>query len=63
MRADVDRTFDRFLVIYRPKHPKAGDYLAKDRAALLAFYDFPAGHWLRLRTTNPIESTLATVRL
>ena len=37
--------------------------LAKDRDELLAFYDFPAEHWVHLRTTNPIESTFATVRL
>jgi transposase-like protein len=39
------------------------DCLAKDRNALLAFYDFPAEHWVHIRTTNPIESTFATVRL
>jgi putative transposase len=37
--------------------------LSKDRDALLAFYDFPAEHWGHLRTTNPIESTFATIRL
>ncbi len=44
------------------KYDKAADCLAKDREALLAFYDFPAEHWDHLRTTNPIESTFATVR-
>ena len=44
------------------KYEKAADCLAKDRDALLAFYDFPAEHWKHLRTTNPIESTFATVR-
>jgi putative transposase len=48
---------------YEPKYPKAAECLAKDRDALLAFYDFPAVHWTHLRTTNPIESTFATVRL
>lgn len=62
-RADAGRAFDRFLAVYRPKYPKAVDCLEKDRAALLAFYDFPAEHWVHLRTTNPIESTFATVRL
>lgn len=62
-RADAGRAFDRFLAVYRPKYPKAADCLEKDRAALLAFYDFPAEHWVHLRTTNPIESTFATVRL
>ena len=44
------------------KYQKAAECLAKDRDALLAFYDFPAEHWKHLRTTNPIESTFATVR-
>ena len=43
--------------------PKATECLSKDRGELLAFYDFPAEHWLHIRTTNPIESTFATVRL
>ena len=45
------------------KYPKAVECLEKDRKVLLAFYDFPAEHWMHLRTTNPIESTFATVRL
>ena len=49
--------------MYRTKHAKAASCLAKDRDVLLAFYDFPAEHWQHLRTTNPIESTFATVRL
>ena len=44
------------------KYEKAADCLSKDRDTLLAFYDFPAEHWKHLRTTNPIESTFATVR-
>ena len=47
---------------YELKYDKAAECLAKDREALLAFYDFPAEHWKHLRTTNPIESTFATVR-
>jgi len=43
--------------------PKAAECLEKDREDLLTFYDFPAEHWIHLRTTNPIESTFATVRL
>jgi transposase-like protein len=39
------------------------EWLNKDNDALLTFYDFPADHWIHLRTTNPIESTFATVRL
>ena len=45
-----------------PKYEKAAECLAKDRQALLAFYEFPAEHWKHLRTSNPIESTFATVR-
>lgn len=48
---------------FNPKYAKAMDCLAKDREELLAFYDFPAEHWVHIRTTNPIESTFATVRL
>ena len=44
------------------KYDKAAACLAKDRQTLLAFYDFPAEHWKHLRTSNPIESTFATVR-
>lgn len=44
------------------KYPKATNCLLKDRVELLAFYDFPAEHWVHLRTTNPIESTFATIR-
>jgi len=47
---------------YTPKYEKAADCLVNDRETLLAFYDFPAEHWKHLRTTNPIESTFATVR-
>jgi putative transposase len=61
-RAQAIKAFDTFLKTYRAKYPKATDKLVKDREALLAFYDFPAEHWMHLRTTNPIESTFATVR-
>ena len=57
------RAFDLFVKSYEAKFPKAVACLAKDRDELLAFYDFPAEHWKHLRTTNPIESTFATVRL
>lgn len=62
-RADAEKSFDLFLAVYQAKYPKAAECLAKDRDVLLAFYDFPAEHWIHLRTTNPIESTFATVRL
>jgi transposase-like protein len=55
--------FELFEKTYEAKYPKAVECLVKDRDALLAFYDFPAEHWIHLRTTNPIESTFATVRL
>ena len=54
--------FDLFLDKYRVKYPQATDCLKKDRQELLTFYDFPAEHWKHIRTTNPIESTFATVR-
>jgi transposase-like protein len=62
-RKDANSAFDLFLATYGVKYPKACECLSKDRAELLAFYDFPAEHWKHLRTTNPIESTFATVRL
>ena len=62
-REAASQAFDLFLETYGAKYPKACECLAKDRAELLAFYDFPAEHWMHLRTTNPIESTFATIRL
>jgi len=62
-RADAEAAFDHFQQTYQAKYSKAVECLRKDRAALLAFYDFPAEHWVHLRTTNPIESMFATVRL
>jgi len=62
-KADADQAFDLFVATYEAKYAKATECLSKDRDALLTFYDFPAEHWIHLRTTNPIESTFATVRL
>ena len=62
-REAADKAFDLFVETYRAKYPKAVACLGKDRTELLAFYDFPAEHWVHLRTTNPVESTFATVRL
>lgn len=62
-RENATKSFDAFLETYQAKYPKACDCLAEDRDVLLAFYDFPAEHWRHLRTTNPIESTFATIRL
>jgi transposase-like protein len=52
-----------FAAAYGPKFPKAAAKVTGDEDDLLAFYDYPAEHWVHLRTTNPIESTFATVRL
>ena len=62
-REDANQAFDHFVATYQAKYPNAVECLAKDRDVLLTFYDFPAEHWIHLRTTNPIESTFATVRL
>ena len=62
-RAHAGEAFDLFLATYEAKYPQAAECLRKDRDVLLAYYDFPAEHWIHLRTTNPIESTFATVRL
>ena len=62
-KADAGKAFDLFVATYESKYPKAAECLSKDREALLTFYDFPAEHWRHIRTTNPIESTFATVRL
>ena len=62
-KAEAEKNFDAFIQTYEAKYPKATDCLKKDRNVLLTFYDFPAEHWRHIRTTNPIESTFATVRL
>ena len=62
-RAEAEKAFALFLASFKGKYPKATECLEKDREVLLTFYDFPAEHWIHLRTTNPIESTFATVRL
>jgi len=62
-KKDAQTAFDLFVTTFEAKYPKAAECLAKDRKELLAFYDFPAEHWVHIRTTNPIESTFATVRL
>lgn len=62
-KAEAEKAFELFVATYQAKYAKATDCLSKDRDELLAFYDFPAEHWVHLRTTNPIESTFATVRL
>ena len=61
-KKDAVTALEAFVETYQVKYERAADCLTKDRDALLAFYDFPAEHWKHLRTTNPIESTFATVR-
>ena len=61
-KAHAEKAFDRFVRDFGAKYPKAVAKRVKDRAALLAFYDFPAEHWVPIRTTNPIESSFATIR-
>ena len=62
-RAAATKAFNAFLEKYRAKYPAACECLEKDRDVLLSFYDFPAEHWIHVRTTNPIESTFSTIRL
>jgi transposase-like protein len=62
-REHAEKALERFARDYEVKWPKAVDKVTKDREELLAFFAFPAEHWIHLKTTNPIESTFATVRL
>jgi len=62
-KKDAVAALEAFIETYQIKYERAADCLTKDRDALLAFYDFPAEHWKHLRTTNPIESSFATVKL
>jgi putative transposase len=62
-REAAQKALAAFVETYGAKYPPAVACLTKDRDELLGFYDFPAEHWKHLRTTNPIESTFATVRL
>ena len=62
-RAEGHKAFDAFVEMFEAKYPKATACLKKDRDVLLTLYDFPAEHWAHIRTTNPIESVFATVRL
>jgi len=62
-KAEANQAFDLFIDTHQAKYPQATECLKKDREQLMEFYNFPAEHWQHLRTTNPIESTFATVRL
>lgn len=61
-KAGAEKALAAFQRDFAAKYPKAANLLEKDREALLAFYDFPAEHWIHIRTTNPIESSFATIR-
>lgn len=61
-RSQAEKALAHFEQTYQAKYPKAVVCVVKDRESLLRFYDFPAEHWTHLRTTNPIESTFATIR-
>jgi transposase-like protein len=61
-KADALCAYEEFINRYEAKYPKAVKCLTKDKDVLFTFYDFPAEHWQHIRTTNPIESTFATVR-
>jgi transposase-like protein len=61
-KAKAEAAFDFCIETYGVKYDKAVAKLVKDREVLLSFYDFPAEHWKHIRTSNPIESTFATVR-
>jgi len=61
-KADAETAFDLFIKTYEDKYPKATQCLDKDHQELMSFYNYPATHWQSLRTTNPIESTFATIR-
>jgi len=62
-RGHAEKAIEAFAKTYGAKFPKAVAKITDDRDELLAFYDFPAEHWIHLRTTNPIESTFSTVKL
>ena len=62
-RANALKAYDLFIETFEKKYPKATECLEKDKEDLFRFYDYPAEHWAHIRTSNPIESTFATVRL
>jgi len=61
-KAEAEDALEQFVRAYQAKYPKAVECLTKDREALLAFYDFPAEHWVHIRSSNVIESAFATIR-
>ena len=61
-KEDALSAYRHFVKAWREKYPKVVECLQKDEDVLFTFYDFPASHWAHIRTSNPIESTYATVR-
>lgn len=61
-KTEALKAFDLFIENHKDKYPKVAECLLKDQLELLTFHDFPAAHWQSIRTTNPIESTFATIR-
>jgi putative transposase len=61
-KAQAEKAYDQFIWDFSAKYPIATGVLVKERAALLCFYDFPAEHWMHIRTTNPIELIFTTIR-
>ena len=61
-KKEAEAAFDLFAKTYQDKYPGVVQCLLKDQDELLVFYDFPAAHWQSIRTSNPIESTFATIR-
>ena len=62
-RESALKAYDKFIQTFAVKYEKAVENLKKDKDDLFRFYDYPAEHWIHIRTTNPIESTFATIRL
>ena len=62
-RENALKAYDKFIQTFAVKYEKAVENLKKDKDDLFRFYDYPAEHWIHIRTTNPIESTFATIRL
>ena len=62
-KEEAGKAFEMTMAKYGDKYPKAIECLTKDREELLAFYSFPAVHWVHIRTSNPVESAFSTIRL
>ena len=62
-RAECERLRDQFAARYRRLYPKAAETLSRDWERMVTFYRFPKDHWIHLRTSNPVESPFAAVRL